>query len=179
MPDRSPTAVYKSTAPSVMDNWKEHHDLDIQRFNERLSELAGKIGETALLIRQTWWGFCIAGFQNADPDFVIPEGWRRYGKEEHHYIPNMRSKAGKKVAAMLESYCLNFRDMPGLPHLILGEGTMGQLVPEKLNGEWFASATVPLGDTDEKRSRLSEVDTNLWEQVPLSTYHLAQEAHAG
>lgn len=176
--NKPPTVVFKSTVPSSMDTWKENDDLDVQWFNKRLPELADKLGHAELMIRQSWWGFHVDGFRCTDEGFTAPEGWREYGKGEPGiYIPKMRTTAGKKVSALLESYGLNFRDLPGLPRLILGEGAMGTWVMEKFGDDWFASLTLDLGSPDEELSRLSEVDTNLWDRVPLSTYHLAKEAH--
>jgi hypothetical protein len=180
MTDWKPPTLALRTTPGVdhiVSNYLDNQRIDVERFNKRLDELAEKLGETALVIRHSYDGLWVNGFQhNGTSDYTPPAGWR-LERSSDTYVPAVRSKLGKEHAALLASYSYRYKDLPGLPRIIWGEGHMGTWTLEHLGGHGFATITVPLGERSENQTRMCDVDTNLWERVPLSTYHLAKEAH--
>lgn len=179
--DKQPTLALRATpgVASFIRNYLDGREQGIADFNERLKELSGKLGESALVMRHAFDGIWVHGFQHnsADP-WEPPAGWRQE-RDSKVWVPAVRSKLGKEHAALLASYSYKFKDLPGLPWIIWGEGYMGAWTLEMLGEDAYATITVPLGERTETQTRMCDVDTNLWERVPLSTYHLAKEAHHG
>ena len=175
---KPPTLALKATPgiDSFIQNYLDGRKEALERFNDRLKELAEKIGEERLVMRHAYDGVWVHGFQRPSADTELPRpGWRQE-RDSGVWVPALRSKLGKEHEALLRSYSHKYKDLPGLPWLIWGEGYMGTWTLEMLCGAAYATISVPLGERTDVQTRLCDVDTNLWERVPLSTYHLAKEA---
>lgn len=174
MTRKPPTAVFKCTTNSIVDEYEALINKLWAEYQERANAKAAELGKE-LCSRSSYDGVWITGYDEPDRSVKAPAGWRR-DSATGFIMPNQRSKAGKEIAADLNSISYRPPAKPGLPSLVWGEGFMGQMGMHKLGGDWYAYVTVPLGDRTPEQTRLSEVDPDLWEPTKLSAYYAALEA---
>lgn len=179
MTEKQPTLALATTpgVDHIVTSYLEARERGVEKFNEGLKELAEVFGEERWSVRHSYDGLWIYGYEHSgEPDYQPPAGWRKEASTGL-YRPALRSKLGKEHDAKLSAYNYKYPKYPGLPRIIWGEGWMGTWTLEHLGGRGFATISTPLGERTDDQTRLSEVDWNLWERVPLSTYHLAKENH--
>lgn len=174
MTDKPPTLALRSTTPDIVAEWMKRDTASLKRFNEGLNRLSRKFNSNTLLIRSAYDGIWVRGYEERDARKTPPAGWRREGGS-NSVVPNLRSKAGKEVQAMLDGYSHKREALPGLPDLVWGDGYMGTWTLAEHGGEWFATITVPLGQRSYEQTRLCDINQHMWETVPLSAYWAAVE----
>lgn len=174
MTDKPPTLALRSTDPDIVARWMARDKRALERFNANLNKLQKMLGSNVLMIRSSYDGIWVRGYEERDMKKTPSLGWRRE-RGGNSVVPNLRSTAGKKVQEMLDNYSHKREALPGLPDLVWGEGYMGTWTLAEHGGEWFATITVPLGERSYQQTRLCDVNQHMWETVPLSAYWAAVE----
>jgi hypothetical protein len=174
MTRKPPTAVFKCTTNSIIDEYEATINKLWAEYIERAKVKEQELGKP-LCSRSSYDGVWLTGYVEEDKSVRAPAGWRR-DAATGFIVPNQRSKAGKALALELESISYRPPAKPGLPSLVWGDGYMGKFGMQKLDGDWWATVTVPLGDRTPEQTRLCEVDEDLWEPSKMSAYYAALEA---
>jgi hypothetical protein len=175
---KTPTAVYKCLQPELVDAYEKRVEEIYAAYRVKTKALMEEWGVEELCQRSNYDGNWITGYVPKDWKEEPKPGFRK-DRDSGFMVPAKRTAEGKAIVKRLEDVQYVPGRKPGLPKMIWGEGYMGPMSIEKLNGTWFAYCTVPLREPDAKGSRgdgLSEVDPAIWEPVKLSEYFLAAEA---
>lgn len=174
MTRKPPTAVFKCLDNAKLDEYEALTEKLWTEYQERADAKAKELGKD-LCSRNSYDGVWITGYAEPDRTVKPPAGWRR-DVVTGFIMPHLRSKAGKAIAADLNSISYRPPGTPGLPKLVWGDGFMGPFQTKKIGGDWFAYITVPIGDRTPENTRLSEVDEKLWEPCKMSAYYAALES---
>lgn len=171
MGDGGPALVLRSTHPDVLAafaDWRMAH----AQWRARISEHARSVtGHDPVVLRLTGrMQYIGPALPAGEP---APAGWlvERNSAGPRHVVPNMRSHAGKAASVQLQA--LRNRPalaLPGMPTAFMDVDQHRFFTPG-YDGTGI-TATVTWG-TD---AVLPEVDQDLWDRVPLSTWHAEREA---
>lgn len=177
---KTPTAVFKCAKPELIDAYDQRTTELWEEYRAKIKVLEQEWGVTQLSCRGDWGGGqFITGYVPASYQDEPKSGFRK-DRDTGFMVPAKRTAEGKAIVQRLKDVHYRPGKKPGLPSTIMGEGFMGPMVIQKLNGTWYAYTTVPLrSETDARGSRmdgLSEIDPTIWEPVKLSQYFLDAEA---
>jgi hypothetical protein len=173
---KTPTAVYKSRAPHLIDEYDAATTERFEEYKAKAVAFKNELGVEQLSVNSGWDDIRVTGYIDPDRHADPKPGYRRDSKTGF-MKPALRTAEGKAIAERLKGIRYVPGKKPGLPGVIMGVGYMGPFSLQKLDGEWYAVLTVPLEDDPEQRARtLREVDVQLWEPAKLSEYFLAVEA---
>jgi hypothetical protein len=180
--------AYRTSNPEVVTQYIEWRDETLRIREERIA-----LGES--LGREVWingsgYQTHIAGFGRVDMDKdgdLIPVPGRdgyplivsnKRGQYAGRVVPNLRRKAGKDFEQELARYITPQQELIGMPGMhIYGDGfnlRMGYAVVFLSESRALdnAPSLYALWATDD-----APVDAEIWEQIPLSEYHLARERY--
>lgn len=174
---KTPTAVFKATKPDLLEAYETRTTELWAEYREAVKALQQEWGVEQLSCRGDWdGGQFVTGYVPAEYKDEPMQGFRK-DRDSGFMVPAKRTAEGKAIVQRIKDVHYKPGKKPGLPGTIMGEGFMGPMVIQKLNGIWYAYCTVPLRKPDAKgHDDLSEVDRELWEPVKLSTYFLDAEA---
>lgn len=175
MTTKTPTAVYTCLDYARIEEYNTLTSALWDDYRAKIKVLEEELGVDTLLCSSGRRGQYITGYVAKDRHEEPKPGWRREAHSDY-MKPALRTKAGKEIQARLHEVAYEPPKKPGLPDMVWGEGFIGGFAIEKINGEWFAYCTVPLGDEQKRASALREVDRTLWAPAKLSEYFLAAEA---
>ncbi|QDH91826.1 hypothetical protein SEA_PHRAPPUCCINO_151 [Mycobacterium phage Phrappuccino] len=172
----APQAWFVSDAPEVLAAYEKAH-VDYKHWVKRTQELAKDLGITG--DRAYFSGFNGEYLKGLYPDTSygpVPEGWRR---EKKGYLVPVRktkadrtSEANKRMNAVRKvprTICY----LPGMPDYAWGDHRIFSGRPVR-DGD--KAVVVLFGYDPFADERFAErLDTDTWDQYPLSVYHLLKE----
>ncbi|XKH58568.1 hypothetical protein LG293_16065 (plasmid) [Citricoccus nitrophenolicus] len=175
----NPAAAFKAFAPKTITAWHAQRAEDRDAFTSKCEAYARRYGRDSMVYRRTGFADSYTAFAvGFTPDGIVPDGWRRDSKTGY-ILPAKRTEAGKAAAKDLAD--LTFKSYaPGLPQVAenesdptTGEGFIGGFSIHKVGDDWYATMGF-----EPNTWTLEQIDSSLWEQVPLSLFHAAQELQA-
>jgi hypothetical protein len=178
---KTPTAVFKATNPALIDAYEQRTTELWAEYRETVKALQQEWGVEQLSCRGDWnGGQFVTGYVPEDRNEEPKPGFRK-DRDSGFMVPAKRTAEGKAIVQRIKDVHYKPGKKPGLPGTIMGEGFMGPMVIQKLNGTWYAYCTVPLRTPGAdgfgyRGDDLREVDRELWEPVKLSAYFLDAEA---
>lgn len=167
-----PEHVYRATAAATTV-YNSTVDLAWEKRRIAISEFFTRNGlaqETRIYAQDEATGK-VEGIERTGP---IPAGWRTDRRIPDALVPNRRIKLGKQIAEELAAipHANGRRLLPGnMPDYCITEHTLMHPSIETLDGHLFVGWPRALPDKVDSR-----LDGTVWQQVRLSTYHLAKEA---
>lgn len=170
--------AFRSESPEALVAWAVYveHVNDVRERRVAMSERYGR----GLMLNRLGFGHGtrVVGFERLATDeaasLVGPDGELRVPKHswERTVVPNLRRKAGKDLAEELETLNQNGPNLPGMPGFaLLGDRVIAPALFEH-DGAIWALWSAPICDNRTG----GEVDAEIWEAIPLSRFHAADEA---
>lgn len=171
--------AFRSSDPAVIEAFVKYNDDNAAVILKR-DALRAEIGRGLMATRLGFaHGTQIVGFERleSDTDGDLLNGGAlivssKRGANKGMVVPNSKRKAGQAFAGRLRALETPRLGMPGMPeqHLYASPEGLRSASP----GLWIWEDVVyALWPTD---TVIAQVGDN-WEQIPLSTYHLAMEQH--
>lgn len=167
-------AAYQTQSPVVLQEWSEYQAYvsDMESKRQALSDRFGR----RLMVNRSGFGHGtrVVGFEQLDSDTdgdVLGENGElrvpKVGPPYRTVVPNIRRKAGKVLRDELGDLTLNGPKFTGMPTFTFVG--LSACAPALFRHEDTVWAYWPEG--------VDLIDIEVWEQVPLSTYHAAHEAY--
>ncbi len=180
-------SAFKTQDPEVLNAWESYRDRSL-KVNQRRAAFGERFGR-AVMVQHIGLGHGtdVVGLQgdldNETPGLVGDGTWRVMARMSMH-VPNTRRKAGRDLEQEMKGLTSPTLDLPGMPAFSLAGGgfQMQVIAPEifEFDGEVYArwSEDITTGSAkDGLRTQGGVVDSDIWEQVPLSVHFAAKEAH--
>lgn len=166
-----PEAVYRAT-PVATAVYDSTYDVALQKRKEAIEKFLAKHDlprdtDTYALDEGTG---TVVGIRR---DGTIPQGWRTDRKQPEALVPNRRTKPGKQIAEDLAAipHANARKILPGnMPEYCITNHVLMHCSIEHLQGTLFVGWTRKLPAHID-----GLLDKTVWQQVPLSAYHLARE----
>lgn len=168
--------AYKTTDLTVIEAW-ENHMAAIEDIRSKRTAMADRVGRRLMVNRSGFGhGTRIVGFERHDddkPGDLLADGALRVMKNSRTVQPNRQRKAGKALDEELRELTTPDIDLPGMPSWHLGGDGDAVGLRSFAPALWLHEGTIyALWGTDS-----APVECPPWEQIPLSAYYAAHEAH--
>lgn len=170
--------AFKTTDQSVLDVWEKYqeHVADVRARRDAMVERYGR----RLMLSSSGFthGTQVTGFELFDADepgavlgdngeLRVPKG----GHNAHVLHPNLCRKAGRALDAEFHGLRLEGPDLPGMPGwTLIGLAVLRPAIFVHDGAVWVRWVEDPARGTQ-------AIDTDLWDQEPLSAYYIAREAY--
>ncbi|MEU4576166.1 hypothetical protein [Nonomuraea sp. NPDC023979] len=164
MDDRN-VAVYRATAPAVLDRWQEIGNA-LERWRTEIMAVFTAEGLSDDDITAGDVDGAILGARHDGGP--VPEGWRIRGG---HLVPHRGTRKGKQIAERLNAIVYpDPRVLPGMPKFARRAGGGPKLLVgvERIGDAVYARWARPIEE--------DRIDKALWQRIKLSEYYCAVEA---
>lgn len=170
-------STFKATHPQTIADWHAQREADREQFTRSCKSFAAEYGRDSMIYRLSGFADSYTAFAVGLPGGgEVPAGWRKDAKTGY-IVPAKRTEEGKRIAERINAlHYLSY--LPGLPQVAsnetdpaTGEGLIGGFAIEHIGDDWYATLSF-----EPDNLTLNQIDAALWQRVPLSQFHAAQEA---